>query len=90
MGNAVACSSGKHILRVAEFVVQTNESLPISIKTINRSIHAVECIVIATLLILRLVIYHRTVHLYLSGREVALEILHIRRGIPKAPLCKRE
>ena len=45
---------------------------------------------IATFLVFSLVIYDRTVHLNLTCREVPLEILHIRSGIPKAPFRKRE
>ena len=45
---------------------------------------------VAALLIFRLVINDRSVYLHLTGREVALEILHVGRCVPKAPLLETE
>ena len=82
-----ACRHTCHyILRITELVVQTDESLSVSIESVHRSIHAVECIMVAALLVFGLMIYHRTVHLNLSGREITLEVLHVGSGIPQAPL----
>ena len=35
-------------------------------------------------------INRRTLNLHLASREVTLEVLHIRSGVPQAPLFKRE
>ena len=88
VSNTVSSHSGHDILRITELIVKTDERLPVGIETVNRGIHAVERIVIAALLIFRLVIYRRTVDLNLSGREVALEILHVRSRIPEAPFSE--
>ena len=82
-----ACRYARHdILRITELIVQTDESLSVSIESVHRGIHAVECVMVAALLVFGLMIDHRTVHLNLTGREVALEVLHISSGIPQAPL----
>ena len=67
MSDAVASYSCNHILRVTELIIQSYECLPVGIETVDRSIHAVECIMVATLLILGLVIDYRAVDLNLSG-----------------------
>ena len=86
---AVSTYTLDHLLRIAELVIQANESLSVCIETVNRCVHAVERIMVAAFLIFRLMIDDRSVHLNLAGREVALEVLHIRSCIPEAPLCER-
>ena len=88
MRDAVRSHACDHILRVAELVIQSYEGLSVCIEAVHRGIHAVERIVVATLLVLGLVIYHRAVDLNLSCREISLEILHIRSGVPETPLRK--
>ena len=87
---AVGYAASRHafhdILRVTELVVKTYECLPVGVESVHRSVHAIERIVVAALLVFGLVIYYRTVHLNLSCREVTLEILHVCSGIPEAPL----
>ena len=45
---------------------------------------------VAALLVFRFVVDDATVDFHLSGREVALEVLHIGSGVPQAPLLERE
>ena len=89
MGDAVRGNACKDVLRITELVVQTDESLPVCIESVHRSVHAIERIVVTALLVFCLMIDNRTIHLNLSGREVSLEVLHIGSCIPKAPLRKR-
>ena len=86
MGNAVARNAFHDILRVTELVVQAYECLPVGVESVHRSVHAIERIVVAALLVFGLVIYYGAVHLDFSRREVALEILHVCSGIPETPL----
>ena len=88
MSDAVRSHACDHILRVAELVIQSYEGLSVCIEAVHRGIHAIERIVVATLLVLSLMIDHRAVDLNLSGREVSLEILHVRSSVPETPLRK--
>ena len=45
---------------------------------------------VAALLVFGLVIDYRALYLNLTGREVALEVLHISRCVPKTPLLEAE
>ena len=77
-------------LRVGKLVVKTYERLAVGIEALNLRIDMIESVVVATLAILRLVINGRTFNFYFTRREVTLEILHIRCGIPQTPLLERE
>ena len=45
---------------------------------------------VATFLVFRLMVYDRTIHFDFTGREITLEVFHVRRSVPKAPLGERE
>ena len=82
MRYAVSGNSCNDILRITELIVQADESLSVSIKTVHRRIHAVESIVVTTLLVFCLMIDDRSIHLNLTCGEITLEVLHVGSGIP--------
>ena len=88
MSHTVRSLSCKNVLRITELIVQAYEGLPVGVESIDRNIHTIEGIVVTALLIFSFMIYHRTIHLHLSCREVALKVLHIGSSIPQTPLCE--
>ena len=89
MGHGIARGSGKDLLRRLKAIVHADECLPVCVEAVEGTVYAKEGIMVPAFPVFGLVIQHVPFHLYLSGREVALEVFHIGRGVPKAPLGKR-
>ena len=90
MSNAVARLASHYVLWIAELIIQSDESLSISIETIYWRVYTIKSIMVATLFVFGFMVNHRTLHFHLAGREVTLEVFHIGSSIPQAPLGKRE
>ena len=82
MCHAVLGLTSHYTVRTRELVVQTNETLAVGIEAVDRCIHAIERIVVASLLVFCLVIDHTAVYLHFSRREITLEILHVGSCVP--------
>ena len=80
--DAVRGLTRSHALRRLETVVEADEALPVRIKTRNWGVDGIEGVMVAPFLVLCLVVNGRPFDLDLPGREIALEILHVRGGIP--------
>ena len=89
MGHGIARGSGKDLLRRLKAIVHADECLPVCVEAVEGTVYAKEGIMVPAFPVFGLVIQHVPFHLYLSGRKVALEVFHIGRGVPKAPLGKR-
>ena len=90
MGNAVARLAFHYSFRGGKLVVEPHERFAVCIESVYRCIDAVEGVVVATFLVFRLVVDDGPVHFHLSRGEVALEVLHVRSGIPQAPFGEGE
>ena len=90
VGNAVPALSFQHRLRIVKTVVHADEGFALRIKTINGFIHGINSVVIAAFTIFRLVVNCRPHHFDLTGREIALEIGLIIRGIPQTEFYEAE
>jgi len=75
-------------LRFIKTVVEPEETLPVGVITLHRCVDRIPGIMVAPFPVFGLMINDRSVDLYLSGREIALEILHVGGGIPKRPFDK--
>ncbi len=69
-------------------VVQPHEGLPVSVVPLNGNIHGIKGIVVAPFFVFCLVVEHAPFDFDLSGREIALEIFHVGRGVPQGPFHK--
>ena len=90
MCHAILWLAFHHAIRVGKLIVESDERLAVGVETIHRDIHAVVCEMISALLIFCLMINGATINLHFSCREIALEVLHIRSGIPQTPFSKRK
>ena len=90
VGDAVRGASGQHVLRVGKFVVEADEALAVRVEALDGRVDAVVGVVVAAFLVFRFVVDDRAFHLHLAGREVTLEVLHVRGGIPQAPFGEGE
>ena len=90
MCHAVLWLAFHHAIRVSKLIIESDERLAVGVETIHRDIHTIVCEMISTLLIFSLMIYGTTVNLHFTRREIALEVFHIRSGIPQTPLSKRK
>ena len=90
MSMTVAGLTLHHSLRISKLIVQAYEGLTVGIKALDRGVHMIECIVVTTLTILGLVVDRRAFDLYLTRREITLEIFHVGSSIPQAPLLEGE
>ena len=75
---------------VGKLVVQSDERLPVGVEALYGSVDMVESKVVAALLVLCFVVDGGAVNLHFAGREVALEVLHVRGCIPQTPFGERE
>ena len=87
---AVARTASDDGIRIGKLIIEADERLTVGVKALDRNIHAVEGVVIAALAVFGLVVDDRVLDFDLTGREVALEVLHVGRCIPQAPLGKGE
>ena len=70
-------------LRIGKLVVESDKRLTVGIETLDGGVaQCVVGIVVAAFLVFGLVIDGGTVNLYLAGRPVALEVLHVGGSIP--------
>ena len=90
VGYGAAAFAVEHCLGSIEAVVHSEETLPVRVKGLHRAVGGIESIVVAALAIFSLVVDNAAFHLHLAGREVALEILHIRGCVQQAPFSERE
>ena len=88
--DGIGTLAGRHDLRLIEAVVQSEERLAVRVKAVDLLIDTVERVMVAPLLVLGLVIDRRALDLHLASGEVALEVLHVRRGVPETPFDERE
>ena len=87
---AVARTAFDYGIRIGKLIIEADERFTVGVKALDRNVHTVECVVIAALAVFGLVVDHRVLDFDLTGREVALEVLHVGRSIPQAPLGKGE
>ena len=87
---AVARTSLDHGIRIGKLIIEADERLTVGVEALDRNVHTVEGVVIAALAVFGLVVDHRVLDFDLTGREIALEVLHVGRCIPQAPLGKGE
>ena len=90
VGMAVARTAFDDGIRIGKLIIEADERLTVGVKALDRNVHTVECVVIAALAVFGLVVDNRALDFDLTGREVALEVLHVGRCIPQAPLGKGE
>ena len=90
VSDAVSGLSLHYRFRRVEAVICTKETLPVSVEAVHIRVHAVEGVVVAPFPVFGLMVNGGTVNLHLCRREVALEVLHIRSRIPKAPFHEGE
>ena len=79
-------------LRCRVLVVESHEALAVCVKALDGCVDVVESIVVAALAVFCLMVDRRSLLLYLhlTGREIALEVLHVSGSVPQAPLLKGE
>ena len=87
---AVVCLVCDNCLRITETVVETDEGIAVGIVAVDRVVYGIECVMVAAVSVLGLVIDHGTVYFDTAGREVTLEVVGVVLRIPQTPLCKRE
>ena len=90
MGMRIAGLALHDSLRIGKLVVEAYKGLTVGVEALDLGVHMIESVVVATLAILGLMIDRRTLNLHFTRREITLEILHIRCGIPETPLLERE
>ena len=88
----VAALPREHGLRPVEAAVEAEERLAVGVEAVHRRVDAVEGVMVAPLAVFGLVVERPPAvrDLDLARGEVALEVLHVRRGVPEAPLGERE
>ena len=82
VGVAVAGTAFYHGIRSVKTIVKANKRLTIGVETVDGNIDTVVGVVVASLTVFGLVVDDRTFNLYLAGREIALEVLHVGGGVP--------
>ena len=90
VGDGVARLAGEDDLGLVKAVVEADERLAVRVEPGDVRIDAVERVVVAALLVLGLVVDDGPLDLDLARGEVALEVLHVGRGVPEAPLEEGE
>ena len=80
----------RHALRRLETVIKPQKRLSVRVEPIDRSVHSIKRIMVTSFTIFGLMINDAALHLHLPGRKIALEILHVGRGVPQTPLHERE
>ena len=86
--HGVSGRAGKHLLRGIKAVVHAHEGFAVCVKALERAVYAEEGVVVTALPVFCFMVEHVSFNLNLSGREIPLEILHVRGGVPKAPFGK--
>ena len=89
MRHGIAGLTCQHLKRCFKSVIHTQEGFPVRIEAVEGPVHTKEGIMVPAFAVFRLVVDDIPLHFHFSGGKVALEILHIRRGIPQAPFGKR-
>ena len=79
-----------HSLRISKLIVQAYEGLTVGVEALDGGVHVIESVVVAALAVFGLVIDCRALDLDFARREVTLEVLHVRSGIPQTPFLERE
>ena len=90
MGMTVTGLTLHDCIGIGELIVQAYEGLTVGIEALNGTIHMIESVVVTTLTIFGLVVDRRAFDLYLTRREITLEIFHVGSSIPQAPLLEGE
>ena len=81
-GNGVFGLIGHDNFGSRVFSVCSKEGIAVSIKSVYRGIHCIQCIVITTLTVFGLMIDSAALHLDFTGREITLEVGHVVHCIP--------
>ena len=90
MSHGVAAVTFSHGVGHTLLRIETDEGLTVRVEAVDRTVDMIEGIMVSALTVFGLVIDRRAFNLHLTGREVALEVLHVRGRIPQAPLLERE
>ena len=88
MGYRVRGCTCQYLLGRIETVVQAQESLPVGVEAVEGTVRAVEGIVVPPFAVFSLMKEDVRTDFHFPGREVTLEIFHVRGGIPQAPFDK--